>query len=484
MEQIIQQITIETVKEILQYREIEGFRKIHEMSDALKAISDRMAGRLLVVFIEEADRAICEDAKAQRRADGLAIHERGVERTTFTSLGSISFKRTYFNAPAGRSYLLDSILGIEPYERVDAGVSARMLDEAAYASFGRSAGMVTGGQVSRQTAWNKMRDLGEVTYVPKRVADTPPVIHIFADEDHVDMQDATNATVPIVTICGGKRPVCKGRNALIDPVHVQGYRMKPEKHWEYVYAVCAEQYDMGKVEQVYLYGDGAKWVMGGLDFFPGAIHVLDEYHFEKRMKALFAGDVCGPFLLRGRTAVAKNDKGAFQKIVYEMEDAVCATMAEGKPKRKRLRAVKEDGAYILTYWEAIQANKFKDTIGSCTEALVSHLLSERISRDPMGWSEAGLAQMAMVRVYRKNGCAVNPRDIGKGKEVDKRKERKRALVGNIKIYEDIIQKQHDEVFAGRSDWRWFERDEINWISSKRTGTEHALSLLKKAGYVC
>ena len=474
MKQSIQQILTNTFKMIMDFYEEAGIREIYVMTDEFKAIGEEMMREILKVFIENADRALCEDAKAERKADGFTIKERDVPRSQHTFLGEFSYKRTYFNTQdGGYTHILDHLLGIGEYERVDAGVSARLVNHASSVSFGESAAIVTSGKVSRQTAWKRMQDIGEVAYVPERCAHTPKVLHIFADEDHVNMQDGTNAVVPLVTYCAGKEHICKGRNALIAPVHIQGYGLKPEKHWRYVYATMAEQYDMRAVEKIFIYGDGAKWIKAGFDVFTDAVHVLDEYHLEKRLKALLSGEICRDFAFWVRKAVYEGDSGAFQKLFYKMKDAVESKMGEGK--QKKLKAIQENAAFLLGHWQAIMNSRLPDTIGSCTEAQVSHVLSKRLSRDPMGWSKAGLSKLSMVRVFRLNGGVVAPCDIGAGKVSGQ----ERTVIINIKKYEDIVSRQHKEVFEGWRDWRCFEKDDDNLISRKTTGTKVAIDALRK-----
>jgi len=263
------------------------------------------------------------------------------------------------------------------------------------------------------------------------------------------------------------------RNALIDPVHIQGYGLTPEKHWEYAYGLMAEHYDMRKVSRIFIYGDGASWIKTGLDLFPDAVYVLDEYHLEKHIRSFLAGEICRTFAPRVRAAVREGNAAHFQKLFYEMEDAVREGMEPGKGLAKKMKALKADGAFLLAHWQAILNGRDPLAIGSCTEALVSHVLSKRFSRDPMGWSKAGLAKLAMVRVFCLNGGFVRPCDIGAGRAEE------RIVIGNIKKYEDIIMKQHDEVFKGWRDWRWFEKDDDNLISRKRTGTRVALDALGK-----
>jgi len=350
-----------------------------------------------------------------------------------------------------------------------------MVNLSSKVSFGESTAIATKGKVSRQTAWNRMRDVGEVVFVPLKKEKTPKTLHIFADEDHANLQDGKNTTVPLVTYCAGKAPLYEGRNKLIDPVHIQGFGIKPDKHWEYVYAAMAEQYDMKEVRLIFIYGDGASWIKKGLDIFPDAVHVLDEYHLEKRLRAMLSGDICRGFAQRIREAVAAGNGMAFQKLYYAMMDAVSLGMEDGKGRKNKLKTLQENGAFLLSHWQAILNGRHPDAIGSCTEALVSHVLSERLSRDPMGWSKHGLSKLAMVRVFRLNGGSVNPCDIGKGRESAKT----RMVINNIKKYEDIILKHHNEVFAGRSDWRWFDRDDDNLISRKTTGTKVAIDALRK-----
>jgi hypothetical protein len=383
----------------------------------------------------------------------------------------MTYKRTYFNTPDGRSYLLDNILGVESYDRIDAGVSAGLVNTAAKHSYGRSTDIITGGEISRQSVRNKLMNTGEVVYIPERAAVDPDAIHIFADEDHVNLQDGSNAIVPLITVCEGKREVCKGRNELREPFHAQGYGMKPEEFWEYVYALCAEKYDMGNVNNVYIYGDGAAWIMKGLDVFPAAEHILDTFHFKKRMKSLLAGEISASFSIALRRAVNKNDKVQFDYTVRNMINAVYEKMPEGKARDGRLKVIRDNAGYILKYWDALQNIAAPYSIGSSTEAMVSHVLSERLSRNPMGWSKAGLSKMSMVRVFVQNGGKVESADTGAWKN----KADKCKVITNLEKYEAIVQKQQDEIFKDAKNWRWFEVE--NLISGKTTGTKVVLDAL-------
>jgi hypothetical protein len=108
-----------------------------------------------------------------------------------------------------------------------------------------------------------------------------------------------------------------GRFELIEPFHVQGYGTEPLKLWDYVYALCAEKYDMGRIGNVYLYGDREK----------------------------------------------------FKETARWIADATFHLMPEGRERAVRLKTVGENSAYILTHWDAIQNIRLPGSVGSCIDAL-------------------------------------------------------------------------------------------------------------------
>lgn len=55
-------------------------------------------------------------------------------------------------------------------------------------------------------------------------------------------------------------------------------------------------------------------------------------------------------------------------------------------------------------WKSIEnATKYPDIIGCSAEGHVSHVLSERLSSRPMGWSIIGSDQMSRLRAFVFNG---------------------------------------------------------------------------------
>ena len=69
------------------------------------------------------------------------------------------------------------------------------------------------------------------------------------------------------------------------------------------------------------------------------------------------------------------------------------------------RGIEEGAKYLLRNWNAerIRLLRKEGVIGSSTESHVSHVLSERMSSRPMGWSKKGMSKMAELREYYYDG---------------------------------------------------------------------------------
>ena len=61
--------------------------------------------------------------------------------------------------------------------------------------------------------------------------------------------------------------------------------------------------------------------------------------------------------------------------------------------------------YIMNNWSGIMASlKDKEHQSGCSaEGHVSHILSDRMSSRPLGWSRIGVDRMTRLRVYKWNG---------------------------------------------------------------------------------
>jgi hypothetical protein len=469
MKDIVLQTAIGYIKDMMNYLMDKGISDIGAAAADMREISNDYTGRMLVAMIERMDECLREDKKLRKRG-GYVIHQKNASRTVFTELGYLTYHRTYFkDKESGKMiYLTDHLVGVETYDRVCSDIAAKLVSKSAEYSYGKSVDTITGGALSRQTARNKMMRTKELAYVPEKSAHTPPVLHIFADEDHVHMQNSRSNIVPLVTVSEGKRAVCKGRNALIDPLHIQGYKTSSDDLWDYTYALCCRKYDIEKVEKIYVHGDGAPWILKGSSIMDNSYHVLDHYHIKSKMRSLTAGAPDG-YSSRLWGCLKRSDRTGFHDAVHDLISDAAHTYPGGIRKR-HMKKIRKAGAYILANWEAVMRRLDPDITGSCTEPMISHILSERLSRNPMGWSEAGLSKMARARVYVKNGGRITRGDIAQGGA-----SQRNAAPRKIERYEALVAQDRKSFLSMPRDWSLFEKE--NSCLGQITGTKVALDAL-------
>ena len=450
MKNIIAQQLVKMQGEILDKIQEGGLRNIGETAETLFQIVKGSTCELLRVILEATDTAIAE-AKAERKASGLKVKERGVTRSLQTSLGEITYRRAYYETAEGEYvYLLDHLIGVEPYERLSKALCAKLVNLAAEMSYGKSAKLGE-ADVSRQTVSNKVNALREVVQDVERVKETPEELHLFADEDHVHLKDGRNAIVPLVTISEGIDMSDPKRHRLVNPLHIAGYGMEAEAFNDQVEACVYERYDLDKVKRIYIHGDGASRIVALGERFPNANHVLDGFHLEKYLKKL--GHYSGAAQRMGalRAALREGNWKTYKKLLEDIY-----VLQTGKD-RERCKPV------ILYLWNNRQAAHLRhspEICGSCTESLVSHVLSERLSRTPLAWSERGLEKMTMLVVFHKNGRKVTAKDIRVS--LTREEQDREALLhrDGWSKYNDYMNRQIDSIL--NTDWASaFEKETVS-----------------------
>jgi len=301
-------------------------------------------------------------------------------------------------------YLVDTVLGIDPYDRISTAVAADMVEYSGDNSYAKSSQYTTGGLISRQTVMNKTRKLKEEKL--KMEAEGPKrkmqVIHIDADEDHVALQNGKNAIVPLITIYEGTKRIGK-RGKCINPYHIHGYGQNPEETWLKVANYIYDRYDIDYLKRIYIHGDGALWIKTGQEWLPKSKMVLDKYHLNKAILKATAGQE--QYRKSIYRSIYEGNWIEFCKLVTELKHGV-----QSPKKRERIH---EFRTYIKNNWEAITIYKEEGVSGSCTEGHISHILSSRFSSRPMGWSKKGLKTIADIRIYCQNGGKITPNHFTK-----------------------------------------------------------------------
>ena len=459
---IIAQTACGLVEEIFKTIEKVGLSDVGRTCEEICKVVKEGSLEIVSAAISEMDNAVLA-AKKERKLDGLTVKERNVPRVFTTSLGELRFKRTYFSLKdAGNIYLVDHLLGIEPNERLSKDLCAQFVQYAASMSMQKAAN-VTGDLVSRQTVNNKLLSMKEPVTEIERVKNTPSELHVFADEDHVHLRPRKSAFVPLLTVTEGMDTSDPKRHRTINPVHFQGYGMGNEAFIENVTAAIYERYDMDKVNRVCIHADGGNWITKLGDLLPNAVFVMDGFHLEKYFKKLFRLNGAKPYAGAVRKAVKENDFDAFVRY--------CASIDEKQDDKGRETLTKLIN-YFQNNWDSIVERLNGSHPGSCTEPLISHVLSERLSRNPLAWSREGLGKMAMLRVFTENGGKVTAEHIRVSRSKKERAKDHNALKNGLEIYSKYAEKQIDEAFGGYHDWSVFENEHTpaGLTCGKLTGT--------------
>ena len=359
--------------------------------------------------------------KSKKRLQRWVV-ESNETKQLITSLGTVTFKKTLFtNRETGESeYLLDRIMGFEKHERISEDAFAKMLKEAVQTSYrrgGEATSLTT--DVKKQTVKNKIHELefprNEEKPEKKKEVD---YLYIEADEDHASLQfrekrgdlkenenhQKNNCLITkLVYVHEGieKEAPKSKRHKLVNPYYFcgTGYSEDNSAFWDEVYEYINTHYDLYKVKKIYLNADGGGWIKSGMKRIAGITYVLDEFHLEKYLTKLTSHmkDRREDAANELRTAIRSKTKKDFEEIVDCLEGCL-----ENETGIKRIAEAKE---YILSNWTAakLRLRHQNGVKGSSTEGHVSHILSNRMSSRPMGWSVRGATKMAKLIAYERNG---------------------------------------------------------------------------------
>ena len=333
------------------------------------------------------------------------------------------------------------------YERISKELVANILQAATVKSYQQAIDS-TKQDITRQTVHNRLVALDDLVMPVERVEETPETLDIFADEDHVHLTPKGKAIVPLVTITEGIDVSNPKRHKTIHPIHVAAFGMAPDAFKENVLAVLTERYDLEKVKQINIHADCGPWIHGLQQLIPHSRLVLDGYHLEKELRSFIQ--------LEGASCYAKAIRDSMRKEDgYEAFERYCEAIYNKQTTEKGQEKVRTFVEYCANHWSAIVVRMSKETCGSCTEPQVSHVLSDRLSRNPIAWSKEGLNRMTMLVVYTKNGGTVRSENV----RIRVNEQAKSDFhEDGYTRYCEYAKKQSDEILKVKHDWSLFEHE--------------------------
>ena len=335
-------------------------------------------------------------------------------RTLISSVGDITFDCTYYKGVgehSGFTHLLEDIIGLDRNEKFTEEAEVSMLCEALKTSYAEAARVLPSKQeITKTTVMNKVHGIAEE--IPDTVYDTPktvPYLFIEADEDHVaeqhgkasDSEDNKSFISKLVYIYEFRqeRKDAKDRYELVNKYYFGGLYPGEEgnrKLWEKVYRFIEHNYDYEAIRKIFIGGDGAQWIKNGTRYIEKAVFCADKYHLMQYVNGA----------ARQMLDEADAVKAELWHLLYSkkharqrFDDYTQRMMGSAKNPDK----VKQLRTYVLGNWAAVRRTLRNKIVNGCSaESHVSHVLSDRLSSRPMGWSQTGADRMSKLRCYERN----------------------------------------------------------------------------------
>lgn len=415
MNNIIQQIAksvVENLEEVL-INSLENKYNFADIVEQLTITGKKVTKDMLSYVLEELEVTIRDSTE---RKNKFTIHKREVPRKLLCDFGEIEFERTYYKNKIDGSYtyLLDNFLDIAKSQRIETNLRSKLYKNSTKMSYQEAVNIFTNGEISRQSVLNIIQEIEKIDNLELEIPEKKEVKELFieADEDHVATQTKGNKEMKLISVYEGKEKESKSRRRTINKRSFTG-TMSPEEIWFEVLDYIDQAYDLDKVKNIYIGGDGASWIKRGIKIIPKSKYVIDSYHLEKYLKLVLnryieeTGEISEPYKLE--IAINNVDHKLYKEALKNME-------AHTDSSVNITNAYK----YLRNQWEGIKNKIENPHVKISAEGQVSHILSSRLSSRPLGWSEEGMDKMARMRVYQDNGGDLEEYYLHKRKEKHKK----------------------------------------------------------------
>lgn len=411
-----QDITVE----VLQKAQIELFENpenFNEFAEAIHKGLDTLACKFIQETLEEFDLLIKNSFKRKKSWN--------IEKYSFkqliTSFGTVKFRKTLYRNKNDNSmrYLLDQALNLDKHERITEDALVKIIEEATETSFQKGGKAFSNlDTVTRQTVKTTIHKLDFPDFQEeKKNKKSVKNLYIDADEDHIKLQfhnkkgdieknvygrKNNNRQVKLIYVYEGieKENFESKRKRLINPHYFCRACDDADNGalWDEVYEYICNTYDVDKIKNIYLNGDGGQWIKSFRKRIKGVTYIIDEFHLNKYIKQIlsYAYD----------SKVEVNEK-LMEIMKYGKKEQfvnLIAYLRKNVDEGKSLYLLDQSEAYIIKNWTACRRRLMggEDLIGCSAEGHVSHVLSSRLSSRPLGWSKVGVAKVARLREYKYN----------------------------------------------------------------------------------
>lgn len=372
---------------------------LHELEHNIFNSTNELNLDILKQILEYLD---LEYKNSKKRKDKYYVQQTR-KRTLITSLGLLTFNKTYYKSKMkinGKyeyySYLED-YLGIAKWAKMTLAAEVILINNALDNGYSWSANNSIPNYITtRQTISSKIQSINYnyVENIPKK--DTPEVIYIEADEVHANLQsrdkDTKNRIVPVLLTHEGHKEDFVKKKELKEQHYIASSILKTDKLWNEAYKYLDTKYDLGKEPTIFISGDGGSWIKGFDEAFPNAIYVLDPFHyFNKKLAYIFKKE---PII----TSIA--DSYLRNKMIDEFKLLVNVQIEKYPEQKKDMIKVQN---FLIENIEGIINQKHPLYKCPCSmEGHISNKYAKFITSRPHAYSEDGLENIVQLLTMKAN----------------------------------------------------------------------------------
>lgn len=371
-----------------------------------------------IIFFDEKFR------DSQERKASYHINIRADERTLKTIFGDIYITRTYYETKDREEhfYFIDTMLGLEKYDRYDAIYKSKVIDMAIKTNQ-KLGGEIVGAEVStieenitnkidnnivpRQTiySWIRRWILPTIDYPP--IETDSKNLYVMADEKYIHEQihnELTEEEKDKHHFIMSKCFVCftgitqKGKRRILDNRMV--FMTSSTTPWNDFLDFVTKVYDFEKFENIVFLSDAGKWLLSGAKDLKIYSHnkiifCLCEFHARQKINRITTDEETRKELNK---CIDENNKKAFIEKMALIKE-------ERKDDENKLKKLNEYENYIVNHWNKIQ-NMFKSECRSSMESHISHCIASHFSSRPKAYSRTNIEKLLKLQEAKMNGINI------------------------------------------------------------------------------
>ena len=397
------------------------------------------------------------------------------ERTLITSLGLITFNKTYYKSKTkinGKyqyySYL-DDYLGIDKWAKMTLAAEVKLINNALENGYSWSSNnSIPNYIVTRQTISSKIKGINYNLREDIKKKETPSVIYIEADEVHANLQSREKGTknriVPVILTHEGHKEDFVKKKQLKEQHYLASSILKTDKLWEEAYKYLDNKYDLNRETTIFVSGDGGPWIKGFDIAFPKAIYVLDPFHyFNKKLAYIFKKD---PLITSIADSYLRNRRIDEFKLLVKVQ-------IEKYPEQKK--DMIKTQKFLIENIEGIINQRHPLYKCPCSmEGHISNKYAKFITSRPHSYSEDGLENIVQLLTMKANKIKLTEeiyRQFKAGESTYKKLNLEKFIINFRNQSNEVINnnsKYNFEYTIDNSDFNTKDNYRLDYFLSKRT----------------